>query len=306
MPQKHCSNGTMSVLVRRFLERAAYGPHVRRESVIGNLIERFRRKRLRGINQQLQLFLRDRNIVEPELVNGLGCDGLIEPIGSTFAHGFRMKLNRDAAMFRSRFTLAHEACHTLFYELVPELKFTPHEQDPEEERLCNWGAAALLIPPSSIRRRVKGVPICLTSLKAFADEYRVSLPTMALRLRSLGLWNCQLSRWHRMTDGSFVLDNLYGGRRVKWEWEDGSILHAAWESSGAVSGRTFVNYEDRPGIRRYRPVAYEVRRCMTGVIALWGDVASQPARSLPLLTESREASLTNYSVNAVESKHWIS
>jgi Zn-dependent peptidase ImmA (M78 family) len=29
---------------------------------------------------------------------------------------------------RQRFTIAHEICHTFFYEIVPELKFKPHSE----------------------------------------------------------------------------------------------------------------------------------------------------------------------------------
>jgi hypothetical protein len=290
MPRPHCCDSPHSLLVQRFLERAGCGKHIALQDVIESLIEAVRRKRLRTLNQQLQMFLRDRNIVEPELVSDLTCDGLIEPIGSTFLDGFRIKLNKNTSPSRTRFTLAHEACHTFFYELVPELKFVPHHKDNEEERLCNYGAAALLIPASSIRRRVQRVPICLRSLEAIASEFGVSLPTMALRLRALHLWNCQLSLWQRMTDGRFVLESLYGGKWSDWEWEDNLVLQAAWESRTPLFGHTFVNYEDRPGRRRYKPVSYEVRRCLHGVIALWGTgLEKQRHSDRPLLTDDEPA-----------------
>jgi hypothetical protein len=82
-------------------------------------------------------------VCETEVVPDLPCDGLIEPIGTTYSAGFRMRLKKNAADVRLRFTIAHELCHTFFYELVPEFKFVAHESDDSEERLCNWGAASL-------------------------------------------------------------------------------------------------------------------------------------------------------------------
>jgi Zn-dependent peptidase ImmA (M78 family) len=60
-------------------------------------------------------------VAGPEFVE-LNCDGLIEPLGKTFADGFRIKLNKTTPPVRSRFTLVHEICHTFFYQLVPEIK----------------------------------------------------------------------------------------------------------------------------------------------------------------------------------------
>ena len=57
-----------------------------------------------------------------------------------------MGVKADMGEKRMRFTIAHELCHTYFYELVPELKFCDHGPNDEEEAICNQGAAALLIP----------------------------------------------------------------------------------------------------------------------------------------------------------------
>jgi hypothetical protein len=181
-----------------------------------------------------------------------------------------MKLNKNTSLVRSRFTLAHEVCHTFFYELVPEIKFLPHSPDEEEERACNAVAAAILLPAKSLQRRVQTLPVCLKSLEIVAAEYQVSIATTALRLRSLGLWKCELSLWRRMTDGRFALDSFYGGKRSNWEWQDATLLRRASQSERPLFGQTFVAYEDASGVQRYRQVPYEVRRHPNGVIALWG------------------------------------
>lgn len=201
-----------------------------------------------------------------------------------------MRLKKSAADVRIRFTMAHELCHTFFYELVPEIKFAPHETDDEEERLCNFGAAAFLLPASVLRRRVKNLQPRLETLELLSGEYRVSIPTMMLRLRALGLWHCEVSLWHRMSDGEFVLDRLYGGRRLSYQWEDNSILEPTWNSNRSVCGHSFLFYEDRRGGRRYRPIRFEIRRHADGLIALWGKgVAAVERPKLPPLLGARQS-----------------
>jgi hypothetical protein len=86
---------------------------------------------------------------------------------------------------------------------------------------------------------------------ATPSEYTVSVQTMLLRLRSLGLWTLELSMWHRMGNGTFALDRLYGGRQVDWEWADEEVLELAWRRKGSTRGHAFVQYEDSCGIKRF-------------------------------------------------------
>lgn len=247
------------------------------------LVERAARgKRASSQGQRVQRFLAARNIVSVEFVHDAGYDGMIEPIRSTFSGGFRMLLNANASEVRARFTAAHEACHTFFYELAPEIKFHPHEKDDYEESLCNFGAAVLLIPAAPLRVRTKKLPICLDSLQQLAEEYAVSLPTMLLRLRSLGLWKCQLSLWHRSVNGEFVLDRFYGGRRIECKWHDASVLERVWKSNESAFETGFVYAESR-GAKAYKPIAYHVQRSNQGVTVLWGSGIRPTVSTYPLL-----------------------
>jgi hypothetical protein len=284
----HSSNRNRSPLVALFIERAGFGPRVTPERAISGLIERAQRPRVPSIDQQIHYLLRDRKVVGPELVDDLDCDGSLEPLGPTFAEGFKMRLKKSIPLVRARFTLAHEVCHTFFYELVPELKFVPHETNLSEERLCNAGAAAILVPGKSLRRRMNRVPVSLETLEIIAAEYQVSVATLTLRLRALELWDGQLSRWQRLSDGRFVLDTFYGGRRSNWEWQDPDLLHRAWASEGPLWGRMFVHHEDAFGVQRYRQVSYEVRRQASSVIALWGaTISGCNEQRLPLLMTTK-------------------
>ena len=95
---------------------------------------------------ELGLYLRARNISNPpEFLASLSCDGYIEPFGKNYDSGFRLYLRQNSPESRLRFTVAHEICHTFFYELVPEIKLVVHETDRTEEQICNIGAAELLI-----------------------------------------------------------------------------------------------------------------------------------------------------------------
>jgi len=163
------------------------------------------------------------------------------------------------------------------------------QPDDEEERLCNIGAAAFLVPASVLRRRLKKLQPCLETLELLAAEYRVSIPTMMLRLRELGFWHCEVSLWHRMSDGRFVLNRLYGGKRLSYQWEDASILETAWNSRKSICGHTFLFCEEQTGGRRYRPISYEIRRHADGLIALWGKGVGGSAgpKVLPLLDSAK-------------------
>ena len=208
---------------------------------------------------------------------------MIEPIGATFNDGFRMRLKKNVSSVRTRFTAAHEACHTFFYEHVPELKFGAHVTDDAEERLCNLGAAVLLIPARSLGRDAKSLPICLDSLGYLARRYDVSSSTMLLRLRGIGLWKCQLSRWHRTVSGQFVLDRIYGAKRAEWQWAEASLLDRAWKSKNSIFGTNFVFIEGTGGSRRYKPIAYNIQRSGNDLLSLWGSGVKPGSESHPLL-----------------------
>jgi Zn-dependent peptidase ImmA (M78 family) len=232
-------------------------------------------------DQRLRFYLRTRKIRHVEIVQDLDSDGALQPIGSKYEDGFAILLQRQSGRARLRFTIAHEICHSFFYEHVPELKFVPHEVDPDEERLCDFGAAELLMPAASVRRTAEGLPVCFATLLKLAADYSVSATAMFVRLRSLRLWKCIFSEWHRMTSGTFVLANLYGSKRLPWEWEDQSILNNAWQSHRAAMGHTFVHYECEQG-KRYLPAQFEVRRFGNRILSLWGPDISSPVHSYPL------------------------
>src|ERR1700722_18839294 len=133
------SKSKISPLVRLFAIRAA-GEGSRPDDAMRRLIAKLRKSSThKSLVAQLGDFLARRLVFQSEFVSDLPSDGYIEPVGSSFNEGFRMVLKKGSTQVRTRFTIAHELCHTFFYEIVPELKFGSVEVDPEEERLCNLG-----------------------------------------------------------------------------------------------------------------------------------------------------------------------
>ena len=255
------------------------------QSVIEQLTTALRRKSPRpsGPVAQLEPFLVARNVVDLDLRPGLQCDGYLQARGRSYPEGFRMVVKQDTCAERVRFTIAHELCHTFFYEFVPEIKFRVHPTDNQEETLCNLGAASFLMPARGLRSRADKMAVSLESLYALAEEYGVSFPSMFLRLRSLGIWKGELSLWRRLCDGTFDLQRLYGGRKISWRWLDNSIPSSAWNDNRVVTGNSFVECNNRQGSRCFEPVWYQLARRGEMLVGLWGSLTPRiRQRDLPL------------------------
>jgi hypothetical protein len=277
------SKSKTSPLVSLFASRVD-GGRGRPDVAMSHLITQLRKSsKQKGLAAMLDHFLVKRRVLRTEFVTGLNSDGCIEPIGLSFRDGFRMMLKRGAPQTRTRFTIAHELCHTFLYEIVPELKFGSQEVDEAEERLCNLGAAELLIPARSVRAEAKTLNMSIDSLEKLAAMYVVSSETMLLRLRSLKLWNCELSFWRRMVNGNFSMDRMIGGRKLAWVWADQAPLKTAWNTSSRIVGRTYLELRDSDGALQLRPVYYQLLRRGEALISLWSaKLIEQERESLPL------------------------
>jgi hypothetical protein len=264
-----CSDEAKSEIVDLFLRRTNL--KATPVEVIDHQMENLRMAVPETVPVDLAPYLIARNIARPEFLSDMTCDGYIRPNGSTFSDGFRLFIRAGANEERTRFTIAHEICHTFFYEFASEMKFVPHKTDEMEERLCNYGAAALLMPKISLEREIKDKFMSIQTLEELAGKYRVSLETMFLRLRELGFWNAEISIWFRMTCGDFALDRMYGWRKEDWRWTDTTIPMKAWEgfSGKVVTGRTFIDFPDDKGIFYAKRVFYQAKRRANTIVALW-------------------------------------
>jgi len=279
----------MSLLTEQFA--AAKGdpkPGTAEDEIVKCVRALRRRAGLRAVAPgSLEPFLASRNIVDVAIDDDLRADGALVPLGSDFGAGFRLFLRRDLPEARINFTVAHEICHTFFYERVPEIKYGSQTVDQGEERLCNSGAEEILMPALDVRRCAKDKPVTLDVLLALAARYRVSAPAMLIRLRRLRLWRAELVLWHEMTDGAFAVKRVWGGRFADWQWMESEIplraLSAPAES--VMSGSTFW-IAGTPEYRTSRAVSYQVKRHGNDVLAL--VILRQRKSSRPVVPDQCE------------------
>jgi hypothetical protein len=273
------SDRNRSELIRRFACRSSGSACP--ERAMTQLVATLRKSaRLKGRHVTIEPFLKHRHVLRIDYVRDAEFDGALIPLGNDFSAGFRILLSKDSHSTRTRFTAAHELCHTFFYEYVPELKFQNHEADAAEERLCDIGAAELLMPSRAVRKHAKSMSTSLEALGKLAKLFDVSLEAMLLRLRSIAGWRSELSKWHRMTGGDFALHRLVGGRKVEWSWSEPKLLRCAWESGRLLCGHTYVEYRDQGSVK-IRPVFYELKRWKDVLLALWSHPATR--RTYPIL-----------------------
>lgn len=88
--------------------------------------------------------------------------------------------------FRERFTLAHELCHALLYDKLPDGTYRrPRRAQADIERECNRFAGRLLMPESRLRKlirppnRVRQASDCLRLANTFAVSLGVCLKRMS-------------------------------------------------------------------------------------------------------------------------------
>jgi hypothetical protein len=242
----------------------------------------------------IQSAMRARDVRELRFEANLSCDGYIEPLGDSFNAGFRIGVKQPTPDSIVRFTIAHELCHTFFYEVVPELKYEPLPSDPGEECLCNFGAAELLVPENDLKMDELVMYPCLTTLEKLAHRYQVSLEVMLFRLRSLHLWTCRVLRWYRLSNGSFTLEKIYGASFKDWKVWIVDEMNSVWDQPGSKkSGSCYASLVNDQGCWGSERLHYEIKRYGDHLTMLWSKrpftpnpwdapLFMQPAISMPL------------------------
>jgi hypothetical protein len=105
---------------------------------------------------------------------------------------------------RRRFSIAHEIAHTFFEDAEMALHSRTTDRDyystPEAlalERLCDAGAAELLMPFDDYRMRAATMNFEVRSIQSLADTYRVSLQAAAIRFVEVREEPCAVGFFHR-------------------------------------------------------------------------------------------------------------
>jgi hypothetical protein len=134
-----------------------------------------------------------------------GVDGYIARHGDD---GLRIVLDDSASRSRKRFTLAHELGHAVLARAHAKhltlnlVRYRSNhgsptlQDDPIEERLCNWFAAELLMPRTEVLLVLHQQPLSPELPLSLADRFGVSIHAAATRiventpkdLVGFGLW----------------------------------------------------------------------------------------------------------------------
>lgn len=113
-------------------------------------------------------------------------------------------IKEDDPLVRRRFTEGHELMELLF-DAHHQREGLPQETAPQrggfkaegdyKERLCDRGAAALLMPEASFRARLQKLSMSLQTGRALAQDYQTSLMATLLRMVQLSSGAHALIMW---------------------------------------------------------------------------------------------------------------
>ncbi len=107
-------------------------------------------------------------------------------------------IKENDPIVRQRFTEGHELMELLFdaHEQVKIGSVLPSWSGEYKERLCDRGAADLLMPESSFLPRLQDLGICLNTARSLANLYQTSLLATLVRMMQQGCGNYALVMWH--------------------------------------------------------------------------------------------------------------
>jgi hypothetical protein len=121
--------------------------------------------------------------------------GRLFPFGKTLV----IETNRLHSSGKQNFTASHEVGHILMPTYSRESKEDSetggYSGTNEEEILCDFAAAALLLEPNSLRRYMMDLPPTIFSLQRISEMYVASLEATARQLAGLGVWRCCFVFW---------------------------------------------------------------------------------------------------------------
>jgi hypothetical protein len=102
---------------------------------------------------------------------------------------------------RSRFSVAHEMVHALIIQMLGDAKLIATLDETDEayaelERVCNVGAAELLMPSTMIRRDVKEIGFSPKGLLTLYDKFLISREALLWRIASV-MPHASITKWRR-------------------------------------------------------------------------------------------------------------
>lgn len=105
-------------------------------------------------------------------------------------------IKEDDPIARQRFTEGHELMELLFDAQAEALCHLPQWNEDRKERLCDRGAAELLMPAASFVPRLNQWGLSLKTIRNLAERYQTSLLATALRTIQHSTGDHALVMWH--------------------------------------------------------------------------------------------------------------
>lgn len=158
--------------------------------------------------------------------------------------GFKVMLSKSYDTRHRRYSLAHEIIHTFFYDIDSDIPQRITVLDHEvEERICNSGAAELLMPSGLFSELFKQLNNMETTVvikvKKLADTFDVSYEAVARRLVEKLLLSQQLiiTKWRFMDKGGYGKSDY----RLDWYVSSNESLPRLFEES-RLKDQEILNY----------------------------------------------------------------
>ena len=158
-----------------------------------------------GYLEALATRLGVRGIRRRSLTQGQGDDPGVDAMLIPLSDGYTVVINDSVSASRQRYSLAHELGHIF---LLANTAF-PHnatklpryrsgdETGREEERLCDEIAAEILMPERLFKERIESEGKTLENLPKWANLFRTSLTSTAIRYRDLLPEPCHQIKWRK-------------------------------------------------------------------------------------------------------------
>lgn len=161
------------------------------------------------------------------------CFGMVEPLRVPLvdqqgilvdANTGLILIKEDDAIARQRFTEGHELMELLF-DAIEQADHCYNWSHDEKERLCDQGAAELLMPRSQFILHLQALGISLKSGRSLAKLYQTSLMATLIQMMNYGsgsyalvLWHPALRKQEQMTQEQITADKVQPKKKLRVWW----------------------------------------------------------------------------------------
>jgi hypothetical protein len=173
-----------------------------------------------------------------------GCSGLLIPSDG----GYEITVNSSEPQERQNFSIAHEIVHTFFRDACPCIQPTP-----QEEELCNLGAAELTMPAGRFTSHLAAAGLTFAGIDSCKQEFAVSFAAAARR--AVNLTREQACLFTAAPGGTAALDRPDADRSLlritRWRpspsWRQPQARENDPVTLASLPGQAFVHQDERRG-----------------------------------------------------------